>query len=117
MKIIENRINTFKNWLKDGELECYHLPIFTNIELFFHCLKMNFCKKYYGENDYSKITPDMIILKFIITKYKTFNELSSDEKELKYYKDLYKNEIIWLDGLVLNNAYLSKNHKDIFLSL
>ena len=55
----------------------------------------------------------MIILKFFITKYKTFKELSSDEKELTYYKDLYKNEIIWIDGLVLNNVYISNNNKDI----
>ena len=46
LKIIENRINIFKIWLRDGELEYYHLPIFTNIELFFHCLKMNFCKNF-----------------------------------------------------------------------
>jgi len=75
---------------------------------------MNFSRKYYGENDYSKVTPNMIVLKFIPTRYKTFNELSSKEGELEYYKDLYKNEIIWVDGLVLNNAYLSKNNKDIF---
>ena len=114
MKIIDNRINNFKKWLKNGFLECYHLPIFTNIELFFHCLKMNFSRKYYGENDFSKVTPDMVILKFILTKYKTFDELASNENEMKHYQNLYKNEIIWVDGLVLNNAYLSKNNKDIF---
>ena len=114
LKIIENRINIYKTWLRDGQLECYHLPVFTNIELFFHCLKMNFSKKYYGENDYSKVTPNMIVLRFIPTRYKTFSELSAKENELEYYKDLYKNEIIWADGLVLNNACLSKNNKDIF---
>ena len=116
IKIIENRINIFKKWLKDGFLECYHLPIFTNIELFFHCLKMHFSRKFYGENDYSKVTPDMIMLKFIPTKFKTYEELASNENEIKYYQNLYKDEIIWVDGLVLNNAYLSKINKDIYFN-
>ena len=114
LEFISKRIDIFKNWLKDGQLEYYYLPIFINIELFFHSLKMNFCRKYYGENDYSKITPDMIDLKLIPTKYKTFNELSSDQKGFQYYKKLYQNEIIWVDGLILNNAYLSNNSKYIF---
>ena len=113
LKIIEHRANIFKTWLREGKMECYHLPAFTNIELFIHCLKMNFSKKYYGENDYSKVTPNMIILKFIPTKYKTFEELSSKEKEFEHYNDLYKNGIIWVDGLILNNSYLSQNNKDI----
>ena len=66
IKIIKNRISIYKQWLKEGNLNCYHLPIFTNVELFIHSLKMNFCRKYYGDNDYSKITPDRIILKFWI---------------------------------------------------
>jgi len=100
-----------KDWLKEGNLNCYHLPIFTNLELFIHTLKMNFCRKYYGENDFSKITPDRVILKFIHTKFKSFKDLSSNEKVLKYYKNIYKNEIIWADGFVLNNAFISENGK------
>ena len=114
IKIIENRISYYKKWIKDGQLQFYHLPIFTNIQLFIYCLKMNFSRKYYGENNYSKITPDMILLTFIPTKYNSFNELYSQENEIQYYQNLYKNEIIWVDGLILNNAYLSKNNKNIF---
>ena len=114
IKIIKNRISLYKEWLKEGNLNCYHLPIFTNVELFIHSLKMNFCRKYYGENDYSKITPDKINLKFIQTKFKTFQDLSSNEKTMKYYKNIYKNEIIWVDGFILNNATISENGKLIF---
>ena len=116
LEFISKRINIFKNWLRDGQLEYYYLPIFTNIELFFHSLKMQFSRKYYGENDYSRITPDMIDLKFIPTKYKTFNELLSEQKDFQYYKNLYKNEIIWVDGLILNNANFYQNTKYIFLN-
>ena len=114
MKIIKNRISLFKEWLREGSLKYYHLPIFTNVELFILSLKMNFCRKYYGENDYSKITPDRIMLKFIYTRCKTYEELSSNEKVMKYYKNLYKNEIIWVDGLMLNNANISENGILIF---
>ena len=107
MKIIKNRISLYKEWLRGGCLNCYHLPIFTNIQLFIYCLKMNFCRKYYGDNNYSKITPDRIMLKFIYTKFKTYEDLSSNEKSMKYYKNLYKNEIIWVDGLMLNNANIN----------
>ena len=108
MKIIQNRISLYKEWLREGNLNYYHLPIFTNIELFLHSLKMNFCRKYYGDNDYSKITPDKIMLKFIYTKFKTFNDLTSNEKEFKHIKNIYKNEIIWVDGFILNNAFISE---------
>ena len=111
IKIIKNRISIYKQWLKEGNLNCYHLPIFTNVELFIHSLKMNFCRKYYGENDYSKITPDKINLKFILTKFKSFEDLSSNEKTMKYYKNMNKNEIIWVDGFILNNANISENGK------
>ena len=114
MKIIQKRISLFKEWIRNGNLNYYHLPIFSNVELFIYCLKMNFCRKYYGDNDYSKITPDRIIIKFIQTKFKTFEELSSNEKALKYYKNMYKNEIIWVDGFILNNAYISEDGKLIF---
>ena len=114
LKIIQKRISLFKEWIRNGNLNYYHLPIFSNVELFIYCLKMNFCRKYYGDNDYSKITPDRIILKFIQTKFKTFEELSSNEKALKYYKNMYKNEIIWVDGFILNNAYISEDGKLIF---
>ena len=59
----------------DGILNCFHLPLFTNIELFIYCIKMHFCQKYYGENDYSKVTPEMINLKFISTS-STLTKLS-----------------------------------------
>ena len=109
MKIINNRITFYKEWLREGHLKYYHLPIFTNIELFIYSLKMNFCRKYYGENDFSKITPDRIMLKFIYTKFRTYEDLSSNEKVMKNYKNLYKNEIIWVDGFILNNANISEN--------
>ena len=67
-------------------------------------IKMHFCRKYYGENDYAKITPDMISLKFVSTKFSTYEELLSSEKDYNYYNSVYHNEIIWADGLVLNNA-------------
>ena len=111
LKIIKSRISLYKEWLREGNLNYYHLPIFTNIELFIHSLKMNFCRKYYGENDFSKITPDRVTLKFIYTKYKAFKDFSSNEKVLKHYRNIYKNEIIWVDGLVLNNAFISENGK------
>ena len=111
IKIIKNRISLYKDWLKEGKLNHYHLPMFTNVELFIHTLKMNFCRKYYGENDFSKITPDRVMLKFIYTKFKTMQEISSNEKVLKYYKNLYKNEIIWVDGFILNNAFISEYGK------
>jgi len=114
IKIVKHRISLYKDWLKEGNLNCYHLPIFTNVELFIHSLKMNFCRKYYGENDFSKITPDRVMIKFIHTKFKSFKDLSSNEKVLKYYKNIYKNEIIWVDGFVLNNAFISENGKIIF---
>ena len=51
--VLLNRISIFKEWLREGKMNCYHLPLFTNIELFIYCIKMHFCQKYYGENDYS----------------------------------------------------------------
>ena len=110
-KIINYRIHLFKTWLKDGFLKCYHLPLFYNIQLFINDLKIHFSKKYYGENDYSKITPEMICLKFFSTTYSTYDELvSSDDKNLNYYNKLYNNEVIWVNGLILQNAELDKDY-------
>ena len=114
--VLLNSISLFRSWLKEGKMNCYHLPLFTNIELFIYCIKMHFCQKYYGENDYSKITPEMINLKFISTKYKTYEELASNGKELNYYNTVYHNEIIWVDGLVLNNASIDPSNKHLILS-
>ena len=109
-KIMTYRIKLFKAWLKDGCLEFYHLPLFHNIHLFLNDLKMYFCRKYYGENDYSKVTPEMISFKFIITKSPTYEDLcSSKDKNLNYYNNLYNNEIIWVNGLILQNAKLDKD--------
>ena len=114
--VLLNRITIFKKWLSDGSLKYYHLPLFNNIELFIHSLKMNFCRKYYGENDYAKITPDMIALKFVSTKYPTYEELVANEKDLNYYNTVYRNEIIWVDGLVLNNATIDPTNKHLLFS-
>ena len=111
VKVIKNRISMYKSWLKEGKLEYYHLPIFDNVKLFIHSLKMNFCKKYYGENEYSKVTPDRINIKFVYTKFKSIDELNSNVKILKYYNNVYKNEIIWADGLIINNAFITENGK------
>ena len=77
---------------------------------------MHFCRKYYGENDYSKVTPDMINLKFISTKFPTYEELVSNEKDYNYYNNVYHNEIIWIDGLVLNNATIDPTNKHLLFS-
>ena len=109
-KIMIYRIKLFKAWLKDGCLAFYHLPLFHNIHLFLNDLKMYFCRKYYGENDYSKVTPEMISFKFIITKSPTYEDLcSSKDKNLNYYNNLYNSEIIWVNGLILQNAKLDKD--------
>ena len=109
-KIMKYRIKLFKAWLKDGCLEFYHLPLFHNINLFLNDLKMYFCRKYYGDNDYSKVTPEMISFKFIITNSPSYEDLcSSKDKNLNYYNNLYNNEIIWVNGLILQNAKLDKD--------
>ena len=115
-RILIYRINLFKAWLKDGYLKCYHLPLFDNIELFLNDLKMHFSKKYYGENDYSKVTPEMINLKFFSTTYSTYEELSSsDDKNINYYNNLYNNEIIWVNGLILQNAKLDTDYYEYLI--
>ena len=77
---------------------------------------MHFCQKYYGENDYSKVTPEMINLKFITTRFPTYEELAENEKEFNYYNTIYHNEIIWVDGLVLNNASIDPSNKHLIFS-
>ena len=114
--VLLNRISIFKEWLREGKMNCYHLPLFTNIELFIYCIKMHFCQKYYGENDYSKVTPEMINLKFISTRFPTYEDLVSNEKEINYYNTIYHNEIIWVDGLVLNNASIDPSNKHLIFS-
>ena len=114
--VILNRISLFKTWLKEGKMNCYHLPLFTNVELFIYCIKMHFCQKYYGENDYSKVTPEMINLKFISTRYKTYEELSANDKDLNFYNTVYHNEIIWVDGLILHNATIDQSNKHLIFS-
>ena len=109
-KIIIYRINLFKTWLKNGCLKYYHLPLFYNIQIFLNDLKMHFSRKYYGENDYSKITPEMINLKFISTTSPTYEELCKcEDKNINYYNKLYNNEIIWVNGLILQNAKLDSD--------
>ena len=114
--VLLNRISIFKKWLSDGTLKYFHLPLFTNIELFIYSIKMHFCRKYYGENDYSKITPEMLSLKFISTKYPTYEELVANERDYNYYNSVYHNEIIWVDGLVLNNATIDQTNKHLLFS-
>ena len=114
--VLLNRISIFKQWLREGKMNCYHLPLFTNPELFIYCIKMHFCQKYYGENDYSKVTPEMINLKFITTRFPTYEELAENEKEFNYYNTIYHNEIIWVDGLVLNNASIDPSNKHLIFS-
>ena len=115
-EVLLNRISTFKQWLREGSLKYYHLPFFNNVELFIYTLKMHFCRKYYGENDYAKITPDMLTLKFISTKFATYEELETSERDLNYYNSVYHNEIIWVDGLVLNNATIDPTNKHLLFS-
>ena len=115
-EVLFNRISLFKTWLKEGNMKCYHLPLFTNIELFMYCIKMHFSQKYYGENDYSKVTPEMINLKFITTRYATYDELANSEKDLNYYNSIYHNEIIWVDGLILNNATIDASNKHLIFN-
>ena len=81
-----------------------------------YCIRMHFCQKYYGENDYAKVTPEMINLKFISTRFQTYQELESNEKELNYYNTVYHNEIIWVDGLVLNNASIDPSNRHLIFS-
>ena len=115
-KIIIYRIYLYKTWLKDGALKCYHLPMFYNIQIFINDLKIHFSRKYYGENDYSKVTPDMISLKFFSTTSPTFNDLcSSKDRNLDFYNKLYNNEIIWVNGLILQNAKLDKDYSQYLI--
>ena len=55
----------------------------------------------------------MINLKLFTTKYKTYSELSENEKDLNYYNNIFHNEIIWIDGLVINNAKFDAGNKII----
>ena len=114
--IITNNISFYKQWIKDGFLPYYPLPVIHNHELFFYCVKLSFTKKFYGENDYSKITPDMISLKFFATKYKTYKELINDEEFLNKMNYLYNNEVVWVDGFVMNNAKIDENNKIIIFN-
>ena len=110
-KIMIYRINLFKTWLKGGNLKCYHLPLFYKIQLFLTDLKIHFSRKFYGDNDYSKVTPEMINLRFFSTTCATYDELCSCEnKNINYYNKLYNNEIIWVNGLILQNAKLDKDY-------
>ena len=115
-EVLLNRISILKQWLRDGNMKYFHLPIFSNIELFIYTIKMYFCRKYYGENDYAKVTPDMLTLKFISTKYPTYEELVENERDFNYYNSAYHNEIIWVDGLVLNNATIDPTNKHLLFS-
>ena len=115
-EVLLNRISIFKNWLRYGSMKYFHLPLFSNIELFIYSIKMHFCRKYYGDNDYSKVTPEMVVLKFISTKYPTYEELVSNERDFNYYNSVYHNEIIWVDGLVLNNATIDPTNKHLLFS-
>ena len=56
-------------------------------------IKMHFCRKYYGENDYAKITPDMISLKFVSIKFPTYEELLSSEEDYNYYNSAQRNNL------------------------
>ena len=62
------------------------------------------------------MTPEMINLKFISTRYKTYEELEANEKDLNYYNSIYHNEIIWVDGLVLHNASIDASNKHLVFS-
>ena len=90
-EVLQNRISLFKTWLKEGKMNYFHLPLLTNFELFIYCIKMHFSQKYYGENDFAKVTPEMIKLKF-------------------------HNEIIWVDGLVMHNATIDASNKHLVFS-
>jgi hypothetical protein len=114
--ILNNRIEVIRNWIKKGSLEVIPLNIFTNISLFKHCLKIMFCKKYFGENNYSKITPEMIKLKFNITKYSNSKELNEDEKGKKNILLNHNNEVIFIDGLFLQNGLIDEKNKTIEIS-
>ena len=115
-EVLQNRISLFKTWLKEGKMNYFHLPLLTNFELFIYCIKMHFSQKYYGENDFAKVTPEMIKLKFISTRYKTYEELASNEKDFNYYSSIYHNEIIWVDGLVMHNATIDASNKHLVFS-
>ena len=75
-----------------------------------------FCKKYFGENNYSKITPEMIKLKFNLTKYRNSTELNEDENGKKNIIINHNNEVIFVDGLFLQNAFIDEKNKNIEIS-
>jgi hypothetical protein len=75
-----------------------------------------FSKKYFGENNYSKITPEMIKLKFNLTKYSNSKELNDDEKGKNNIITSHNNEAIFVDGLFLENALIDEKNKKIEIS-
>ena len=114
--IIQNRMSLLKQWIKDGGLEIYHLPLFTNPKLFFNCLRMYFGRKYINEiinnpNNANAISPDMLKMKFQFTKFKSFSEI--DEKTKKSLSLTQPNEIIYIDGLMINNAIIDNDKMTI----
>ena len=114
--LLSKRINFIKNWIKNGNILNYNLSYFTNKKLFFNFLKMKFCRKYYEDNFFSKITPDMIKLNFIYTKYKNFDELEKDVEGKKNLLETNNNEIIFIDGMYIKNANIDYENYIIDIS-
>ena len=114
--LLSKRINFIKNWIKNGNILNYNLSYFTNKKLFFNFLKMKFCRKFYEDNFFSKITADMIKLNFIYTKYKNFDELEKDVEGKKNLLETNNNEIIFIDGMYIKNAYIDYENYIIDIS-
>ena len=41
-EVLQNRISIFQKWLSDGSMKYYHLPFFSNINLFMYSKTKNF---------------------------------------------------------------------------
>ena len=54
--VLFNRISIFKTWLREGNMNYFHLPLFTNIQLFIYCIKMHFSKCIFVKNIMEKMT-------------------------------------------------------------
>jgi hypothetical protein len=122
-KILTSRFDNLRLWIKEGYLEIYHLPLFTNINLFFSRIKVHFIRKVLNDIANNNnvphdtfISPDMVKLSLHFTRFTKYEDIETKHKDglkLQYGYDNGEGDVVFVSGLNLLKAKFEKDNTSI----
>jgi energy-coupling factor transporter ATP-binding protein EcfA2 len=99
---LNERFKILRSWLINTTCDVYNVTLFYNIRLFLYSIVFYFAKK-------ASVSPELIKIKFFLTKYNTKEEMDQNEEYVKDLSASFKfRDIIYCQGFVIENAFLQE---------